>query len=166
MKKNIMIINTGGTFNKQYNELTGKLDVPESNKEIKKILNKAKISNIKLKGVIYKDSLDITNKDRKKLVNIIKKCGYDKILIVHGTDTISKTASYLNKYIKDKQIVLTGAMKPYSIKKTEAVANLMSGYGYLVGMEKNMVCISMHGFIDRFDKIKKNYKKGVFECQM
>ena len=161
---NILIINTGGTFNKQYNELTGKLDVLKSNKIIKKIFKKAKIKNIKIKGLIYKDSLDITNKDRKKLAKYIIKSDYEKIIIIHGTDTMNKTAKYLNKKIKNKKIILTGALKPFSIKKVEAVANLMSGYGYLLGMQQNMICISMHSLVVEHIQIKKNYTKGIFEC--
>ena len=164
-KTKILILNTGGTFNKVYDELTGKLIVPKNNNAIKIILSKSKISDIKIKGMIYKDSLDINNKDKKELKKYIEKSNYDKIIIVHGTDTINKTASYLSKYIKNKRIILTGAMKPFSIEQIEATSNLMSAFGFLLHSNKNNIYICMHGLIKKYNKIKKNKELGIFECQ-
>jgi len=159
----INIINTGGTFNKDYDEINGKLIVNKTNKYIKQIINKSKIHNINIKGMIYKDSLDITNDDRQKLLNYIQKTKIKKIIIVHGTDTIDKTALFLAKYIKNKTIILTGAMKPFSIDPVEATSNLMSAYGFLQNDTKNDVYICMHGIIKKYTKIKKNKKLGIFE---
>ena len=92
---NILIINTGGTFNKIYNQLTGNLEIYKKNKAIEKILLASKINDVKVTGIIYKDSLDITNNDRDKLVEIINDSNYNKIIIIHGTDTINHTALYL-----------------------------------------------------------------------
>jgi len=164
-KQNILIINTGGTFNKQYNELNGNLIIKKSNDCIKDILFQSKITNVNIKGILYKDSLEITDEDRELLVKFIKKSKYKKILIIHGTDTMDKTAIYLADNIKDKEIVLTGAMVPYSINKVEATSNLMLGYGYLLSNTKNNVYISMHGMVKKYDKIKKNRELGVFECR-
>lgn len=162
---NILIINTGGTFNKIYDEINGTLIVPKSNKAIKTILQSSKIDNIKIKGLIYKDSLEMTIKDRKKLVKYIKNSKYNKIIIVHGTDTIDQTASYIAKYIQDKIIILVGAMKPFSIEPVEATSNLMLAYGFLQSYTKPHIFIAMHGLVKKFDKIKKNRKLGVFqEC--
>ncbi|MEA2019570.1 MAG: asparaginase domain-containing protein [Campylobacterota bacterium] len=161
--KNIIIINTGGTFNKIYNQLNGNLEIYKKNSAIKQILISSKIKDVKLDGLIYKDSLDITNKDRDKLVNYINNSKYNKVLIVHGTDTINLTALYLAHKIKDKQILLTGAMVPFSIDPIEATSNLMMGYGFLKNCTKNNVYISMHGFVKKYNKIKKNRELGVFE---
>jgi len=163
-KQNILIINTGGTFNKIYNELNGNLDVEKNNIFIEDILSKAKITDISIAGIIYKDSLDINNTDRIKLTNYIKKSQYDKILIVHGTDTMNISAKFLELNITNKQIVLTGAMIPYSIDGIEATANLLMGYGYLLANHKNGIFISMHGMVKKHTKIKKNKKLGVFQC--
>ena len=162
--KNILCINTGGTFNKQYNELNGSLVIKKNNDFIKRILSKSKINNIEVKGIIYKDSLDMTNEDRKLLLDFINQTKYKKILIIHGTDTMDQTALFLDQNIKDKQIVLTGAMVPYSINKVEAVSNMMMGYGYLLSNKKNGVFISMHGLVEKYKKIKKNRELGLFEC--
>jgi L-asparaginase len=165
MKKDILIINTGGTFNKIYNEINGQLIINKNSKFIKRILNISKINDIKVKGLIYKDSLDINIKDRKKLKNYIKKSKYKKIIIVHGTDTMSETAIYLNDKINNKQIVLTGSMMPYSINPIEATSNLMSAFGFLISNKNNNIYICMHGLIKQHTKIKKNKKLGIFECQ-
>jgi len=163
--KKILIINTGGTFNKIYNPLNGYLEIYKKNSAIKKILATSKINDTKVVGMIYKDSLDITNKDRKKLAKYINNSKYNKILIVHGTDTINNTASYLANKIEDKQIVLTGSMIPFSIDPIEATANLILGYGFLTECKKNDIYIAMHGLVKNHKEIKKNRKLGIFECQ-
>lgn len=166
MDKNdkMLIINTGGTFNKVYNQINGNLEVPKDNSAIESILKTSKIKDIKIKGLIYKDSLDINDKDRKELCEYILKSKFSKILIVHGTDTIDKTASYLAKNIKDRSIVLTASMQPFSIDQIEAVSNMMMGYGFLQNCKEKDIFISMHGFVKKHNKIKKNKKLGVFEC--
>ena len=159
----ILILNTGGTFSKVYDEILGHLIIPKHNNALEKIFKISKISNIQIDGIIYKDSLDITNQDRKELVDYINSYNYEKIIIIHGTDTMNLTALYLAKKIKHKQIVITGSMKPFSINPIEAVSNLMSAYGFLNSCKKNNIYISMHGLIKKHNKIKKNNKLGIFE---
>ncbi|MCK5294553.1 MAG: asparaginase [Arcobacteraceae bacterium] len=163
----ILIINTGGTFNKQYNLLNGKLEINKNNLIIENILNNIYYTNIKpkIQGMIYKDSLDILEQDRKELVKVIKKSKYKNIVIVHGTDTMDKTAIYLNKKIKNKKIVLVGAMQPFELEPIESTASLMMAIGFLNTDVKNNIYISMSGIIAKHNKIKKNYKKGLFECR-
>lgn len=163
--KSILVINTGGTFNKQYNPLNGSLIIKKNNDLVKELLEKSHIHTVEIKGLIYKDSLDITNEDRELLVKFINQSKYKKIIIIHGTDTMDQTALYLDENIKDKQIILIGAMIPYSISKIEAVSNFMMGYGYLLSNKKNGVKISMHGMVKSYKKIKKNKELGVFECR-
>ncbi len=163
----ILIINTGGTFNKQYNLLNGKLEINKNNLIIENILNNIYYTNIKpkIQGMIYKDSLDILEQDRKELVKVSKKSTYKNIVIVHGTDTMDKTAIYLNKKIKNKKIVLVGAMQPFELEPIESTASLMMAIGFLNTDVKNNIYISMSGIIAKHNKIKKNYKKGLFECR-
>ena len=159
----ILILNTGGTFSKIYDEISGQLVVPNNNYSVKKILKRSKILDIQVNGIIYKDSLDITNQDRKKLVNFINSYNYKKIIVIHATDTMNLTALYLAKRIKNKQIIITGSMKPFSINPIEAVSNLMLAYGFLNGCKKNNIYISMHGLIKKHNQIKKNKKLGIFQ---
>jgi len=164
-KEKILILNTGGTFNKVYNPITGTLDIEKNNNSIENIVQLSKIKDIKIDGILFKDSLQITTKDRETLVEYIKNSKFKKIIIVHGTDTIDKTAKFLDRYIKDKTIILTAAMKPYSIEKVEATANLMIGYGNLLEKKRKGIFISIHGMVKKYNKIKKNRTLGVFECQ-
>ncbi|PHO09367.1 MULTISPECIES: asparaginase domain-containing protein [Malaciobacter] len=161
----LLVINTGGTFNKRYNEQTGTLDVAKDNKAILDILENCARGNlnIDIKGIIFKDSLKIDDKDRKEIINEISK--YDKILIVHGTDTMDETAKYIEKRVKDKLIVLTGAMHPYSIDKIEATSNFMIGLSFLNTNNTNGVYISMHGLVKEHEKLFKNRDLGIFQCQ-
>jgi len=164
---NITILNTGGTFNKIYDPIIGKLIVPKHNKSIKIILNNFIKSNKKpkIKGLIFKDSLEFTTKDRDKIIKRISKSKSNKIIIIHGTDTIDLTAKHIQKRINNKIIILTGAMQPFSIEPIEATANLCSAYGYIQSCNKNGIYISMNGQIQPYNKIKKDRIAGVFKCQ-
>jgi len=164
--KKIQILNTGGTFNKQYNLLNGNLEIYKNNNIIKNILSKIYLSNKlpDIKGIIFKDSLDITNKDREDIVKFIQKSEFKNIIIVHGTDTMDKTAKLLAKNIKNKTVVLVGAMKPFSYDNIEATGNLCMAIGFLKAKPKSNIYISMSGIVKKYDKIQKNYKKGLFEC--
>ena len=160
--KKILIINTGGTFNKVYNPLTGNLDIEPTGKAIKSIA-KHWLSELKIKNIIGKDSLEMTQKDRELIAQTIQNAEETKIIVVHGTDTMDKTADYLNAVNLDKKIILTGAMVPYSIEPVEATANLCSAYGYLIRLEKGGIFISMNGVIKDYKRVVKNKEKGYFE---
>jgi len=162
---NILLINTGGTFSKRYDESSGKLVIPKSSRFLKKLIKKIYKCNIKVKGIIYKDSLTFNNEDREKLLTFIKSSKYKKIIIIHGTDTIDISSKYIAKNIKNKQIIFTGAMIPISIDESEGVANLSMAIGFLNAKAKNGVYISMHGNVKKYNKIEKNRKLGKFEVK-
>jgi len=89
----MLILNSGGTFNKRYNEYTGELEVPYDNYAIEMIMDSISLKD-QLAGVVYKDSLGMTSDDRKMLANIIMESSEKKFLIIHGTDTMDKTAEF------------------------------------------------------------------------
>lgn len=161
--KDILIINTGGTFNKRYNPLAGALEVPSDSIALEKILKYFYNLSYELKNIIHKDSLDMLESDRKILVELIKNAPQQKILIVHGTDTMDETAKFLEKHICDKCILLTGAMVPLSIDSVEANANFSMALGFLLNKVSNGVYIAMHGLIQSHESIFKNRKIGVFQ---
>lgn len=167
MKSSINIINTGGTFNKAYNPLSGQLQVSKNHDALEDILGHIYKTNVKPKveSILYKDSLDIDDSDRKIMLKKIKKTKEKSIIIIHGTDTMNKTAKYLNKRVKNKKIVIVGAMQPYSYEKVESSASLAMAIGFLSSKVKNNIYICMNGMVKKHNKIKKNYKLGVFECQ-
>ena len=157
----MIILNTGGTFNKIYDPLIGELVVPKNSYAIEEILSKSFL-DIPVEGLIYKDSLFMSDEDREELVQKIKTLSHKTIVIVHGTDTMNESAEYVAKRIQDRCIVFTGAMVPYSIDSTEASANLMlaiakAKYGYEEG-----VFVAMHGIVEHHSKIVKDRAKGRF----
>ncbi len=158
----ILVINTGGTFNKVYNPLTGSLDIDLEAKALKEIA-KHWIHNFRVINIIGKDSLDMNDSDREEILKTILENSENRVIVVHGTDTIDKTANYLDNLILDKTIVLTGAMIPYSINPVEATANFTSAYGYLQGINQKGVHIAMNGRMGNHKRVTKNKEKGYFE---
>lgn len=161
----ITIINTGGTFNKRYNPISGELEVPTDNTAFDEIVSNCFNIDFKIINIISKDSLDITDDDRDILVKTVKDIEDENIIIVHGTDTMDKTALYLDERVKNKKIVLTGAMKPMSIDKVEATLNFSQAIGFLNAKVEEGVFISMHGSVKNYKFLKKDRKLGQFlEC--
>ena len=159
----LLIINTGGTFNKRYNLLSGELEVPCDNSAIEAILTHAPNLSYEIISPVYKDSLEMTQDDRALIAQAIKNSPLDKIIIVHGTDTMDQTAAYLAMHIQDKTILLTGAMMPFSIDPIEATSNLMLAIGNLQKNEEKGLYIAMHGIVMSHEKIYKNRTKGIFQ---
>lgn len=159
---NITIINTGGTFNKQYNPINGELEVRKDNFSLKNILKNCPNINFDIKNPLSKDSLFIDDNDRKIIANTIKNSKNSKIIIIHGTDTLHLTSKFLATRIYDKKIVLTGAMVPMSIEVSEATMNFAQALGFLNASIENGVYISMHGVVISYEKIRKNREIGKF----
>ncbi len=160
--KKVLIINTGGTFNKIYNPITGNLDIDTKGKALKSI-ETSWLRELEVINIIGKDSLEMTQTDRGEILNQVNLNPYQHIIIVHGTDTMDQTASYLDEGKVDKKIVLTGTMVPFSINSIEATANLASAYGFIQEVHDNGVYIAMNGKFGRYQKIQKNKEKGLFE---
>ena len=160
--KKILIIDTGGTFNKIYNPLNGDLDIEKSSKASRDIA-KEWLVKLEVITIISKDSLEMTQSDREEIFQTIKSSSFSSIIVIHGTDTIDKTANYLAKAKLSKKIILTGAMIPYSINSIEATANFASAYGYILGINRNGVYISMNGIVKNYKRVIKNKEKGYFE---
>ena len=157
----ILIISTGGTFNKHYNPVNGVLEIDKTSSSLKEIASKW-LCEFEVLNIIGKDSLDITNHDRLELLSTIHQSEHKKIIVVHGTDTMDVTAEYLADAELDKCIILTGAMVPYSIDPVEATANFASAYGHINALEKTGVFVAMNGVTASYNKIKKNRQEGRF----
>ena len=158
----MLILNSGGTFNKRYNKISGELEVPFDNEAIEKILLYVN-SEYSLAGVVYKDSLEMDINDRKMLASIIMESTDDTFIIIHGTDTMSMTAEFLDEVFDDRKIILTGSMKPFEIDNIEATLNLGMALGYANSVVENGVYICMSGFVKPWKNIEKNRKSGKFE---
>jgi len=158
----VLILNSGGTFNKKYNPLNGELEVPYNNSAIEEILKSVE-SKYDLAGVVYKDSLDMNIDDRKRIAHIIMESSDDIFIIVHGTDTMHTSAEFLAEIFDDRKIVFVGAMKPFEIDNIEASLNLGMAIGFAKATKDNGVYICMSGHIEPWQKIYKNKKFGKFE---
>jgi L-asparaginase len=158
----MLILNSGGTFNKRYNPINAELEVPCDSLAVEEILSSVE-SNYDMAGVMFKDSLDIDINDRKTLASIIMESKHDSFLIIHGTDTIDETAHFLSEVFVDRVIVLTGSMKPFEIDKIEPSFNLGMAIGFLKSNSEFGVFICMNGYIEKWDKLKKNRDIGRFE---
>lgn len=155
------IINTGGTFNKRYDPIKGELFVPNDNSAVETIL-KSLVIDIPVSGVVYKDSLEMNDQDRKLLADTIAQCDEKTVIVVHGTDTIDLSAAYIDTLSLDKTVVLTGAMIPFSIDPIEATANLAMAMGYARNAVSG-VYIAIQGVMNSFKQVKKNKSVGKFE---
>ncbi len=157
----ILIINTGGTLNKVYNPVSGTLEIDKEGKALGALADKW-YEKANLVNIIGKDSLEMTNHDRLELLATIHQAKEEKILIVHGTDTMDITAEYLADAEIEKKIVLTGAMVPYSIDPAEASANFASAWTALHFLESDGIYIAMHGHIASYVNLKKERDAGRF----
>ncbi len=157
----IKILVTGGTFDKEYNPLNGQLyfngtHVPEMLR-----LGRSRL-HTHIKRVMMIDSLSMTEADRKKILDECQTSIEDKILITHGTDTMTETAKLLGQHIKDKTIILTGAMIPYAFGSSDGLFNLGSALAFLQILPRG-VYISMNGKYFHWDNVRKNKEIGLFE---
>ncbi len=159
---NILLLLTGGTFDKEYNELTAELGFESTH--VDDMLHVSRFTgSAKVKQLLLKDSLDLTQGDRDLIVNVCKTSEESQIVITHGTDTMVETAkSILNAGILNKVIVLTGAMVPYSFGvKSDAMFNLGNALAF-VQVLKPGVYIAMNGQYFEADKVQKDKIAGQF----
>lgn len=159
--KNILLVNTGGTFNKVYDPLSGELPVDTTATALEDIASRW-LCDFEITNIIGKDSLHINSQDRLLLLATINLSEHDDIIIVHGTDTMHITAEYLADADLDKRIVLTGAMVPYAIDPVEATANLASAFGYLQKLDEDGIYIAMNGVFGPAETIEKEREVGRF----
>ncbi len=162
MDKGIKVFITGGTFDKEYNELNGSLYFKETHLHEMLDLGRSRL-DLSIETLMLKDSLDFVDADRLAIAAACNNCINNKILITHGTDTMTITAEYLLKHCKEKTIVLTGAMVPYKFGSSDGLFNLGSALAF-VQVLKPGVYIAMNGKIFEADKVKKNTDKGEFEA--
>ena len=157
----VKILVTGGTFDKEYMELTGELIF--KNTHVHEMLNLARCKiDVKIRTLMMVDSLDMTDYHRNIILEKCKNSKEKRILITHGTDTMAKTAKYLGKEINDRTIVLTGALIPYAFGSSDGLFNLGSALAFVQSLPCG-VYIVMNGKCFNYDNVQKNKTTGVFE---
>lgn len=159
----IKIFVTGGTFDKEYNELTGQLFFKDSHiQEILK-LGRSKV-DVSVRTLMLVDSLELTDSDRQIIIESCKRADENKIVITHGTDTMTVTAKLLAENIQNKTIILTGAMIPYKFGSSDGLFNLGSALAFAQSLPPG-VYIAMNGRFFNWNNCQKNRKTGFFEEQ-
>lgn len=157
----IRILITGGTFDKEYDMINGKLDFEETH--IPEMLKLGRCTvDTEIRTLMMADSLEMTDTDRELILHNCKTVPEDKILITHGTDTMSITAAYLAKANLSKTIVITGAMIPYKFGSSDGFFNLGAALAFLQSLPQG-VYVAMNGRYFNWNNVRKNKKTGLFE---
>ncbi len=158
----IRIFVTGGTFDKEYNELDGALYFKDTHLPEMLKLGRSKVK-LDIRTLMLVDSLEMSDADRQIIIEQCRKCRESHIVITHGTDTMEVTAQALgNAALEGKTIVLTGAMIPYKFGSSDGLFNLGSALAFVQTLPSG-VYIAMNGRYFSWDNVRKNRKAGEFE---
>ena len=165
--RKITIISTGGTIEKTYNELSGELTNKVS--VLPRMLAYLRLEDTEIDSLelMHKDSLTLTDVDRDLIVEAVRALDADHtktgVVILHGTDTLETTGERLHADIPEPRIpiVLTGAMRPYEMKRSDALQNLTEAL-FAAGEAEPGVCFAGHGKLLRFPGVVKDRERGTF----
>lgn len=157
----IRIFVTGGTFDKEYNELDGTLYFKNSHVDELLTLGRCKIP-VHVATLMMVDSLDMTPASRQVILKQCIAATEDQIIITHGTDTMVETAHLLGTNIKDKTIVLTGAMIPIKFGSSDGLFNMGTAIAYVQTLPVG-VYVVMGGEWFPWNDVRKNRQLGLFE---
>lgn len=161
MEKIIRIIVTGGTFDKEYNDITGELYFKSSHVQNMLELGRSRL-DLNIRTLMMIDSCDMTDEDRYIIAKNCEKAPEKKIIVTHGTDTMVETAKMLANSITNKTIILTGAMIPYTFGSSDGLFNLGSAIAFVQTLPTG-IYIAMNGRYFKWDNVRKNKKIGEFE---
>lgn len=157
----IRIFVTGGTFDKEYDEIHGRLFFKDTHVGEMLKLGRSRVE-VTVRTLMMIDSLDMTDADREVIVGHCRACDEQRIVITHGTDTMIETARALAGGVADKTIVLTGAMVPYAFGSSDGLFNLGSAVSFAQVLPAG-VFIAMNGRVLPWDRARKNRETGFFE---
>lgn len=158
----IQIFITGGTFDKEYNYITGELTFFKTH--VNDMLKRGRCGvDVEVRTLMMKDSQQLTDDDRDLMKVACLNCEHDKIVITHGTDTMVRTAKFIAETGIDKTIVLMGAMIPYTFgTSSDGFFNLGSALAFVQSLPSG-VYVVMNGRCFNWYDVKKNYTTGYFE---
>lgn len=157
----IRIFITGGTFDKEYNELNGQLYFKDTHLHDLLEMGRNKVP-VEIRTLMMIDSLEMTPEDRDLIVHQCRQCEEEKIIITHGTDTMADTAAVLAREVTGKTIVLTGAMIPIKFGSSDGLFNLGSALAFAQSLKPG-VYVAMNGRCFHWDNVQKNKTTGIFE---
>ena len=157
----IRILITGGTFDKEYNERTGELYFKDTHLPEMLRLGRSRVA-VTIRTVMMIDSLTMTDADRALIVQNCLQSQEDRIVITHGTDTMTDTAAAIAQAVSGKTIVLTGAMVPYAFGSSDGLFNLGSALSFVQVLPPG-VYLAMNGKCFPWNRVRKNRDRGEFE---
>ena len=157
----VRIFITGGTFDKEYNEITGQLYFKDTHMHDLLELGRNKVP-VEIRTLMMVDSLEMTDEDRELIAHQCNHSEEERIVITHGTDTMSETAQYLAERVKNKTIVLTGAMIPIKFGSSDGLFKLGSALAFAQTLPVG-VYVAMNGRYFNWDNVRKNKQTGMFE---
>jgi L-asparaginase len=157
----IRILVTGGTFDKEYDEIGGSLFFKETHVQEMLRLGRCR-APVTVETLMLVDSLHMTEADRSRIAERCTACPESLIVITHGTDTMTDTARALAAAVRGKTVVLTGAMVPYAFGSSDGLFNLGSAISFVQALAPG-VYIAMNGTSFAWDNVRKNRETGMFE---
>ncbi len=157
----IRVLVTGGTFDKEYDELGGRLFFQDTHVNEMLRLGRCRL-DVAVRTVMMVDSLEMSDADRETILANCRRSPEDRIVVTHGTDTMVETGRVLGAATLPKTIVLTGAMVPYAFGSSDGLFNLGSALSFVQVLPPG-VYIAMNGRIFRWDRVRKNRELGIFE---
>ncbi len=157
----IRIFITGGTFDKEYNELNGELYFKDTHMSELLEKGRSKVA-VEIRTLMMVDSLQMTDGDRSLIAHQCHSCDETQIVVTHGTDTMSETAKVLAQKIKNKTVILTGAMIPIKFGSSDGLFNLGSALAFAQTLPPG-VYVAMNGRYFNWNNVRKNKQTGVFE---
>lgn len=157
----IKLLVTGGTFDKDYDEVEGQLYFKDTHVREMLDLGRCRL-DVRIRTIMMVDSLDLTDSDRELIAENCRKASEKHIVITHGTDTMVETAKLLATTVEGRSIVLTGAMIPYAFGSSDGLFNLGSALSVVQVLGPG-VYIAMNGKMFHWDNVRKNRERGRFE---
>ncbi len=156
----IAVFATGGTFDKEYNKISGELYLKKTHIREMLTMGRCRLP-VRIQVVMMKDSLHMTEDDRRQILDACLSCPESRIVITHGTDSMEDTARFLADRIPGKTVVLTGAMIPYRFGSSDGLFNLGSALSFVQALPAG-VFIAMNGRFFKPYMVRKDRKRGLF----
>ena len=157
----ICVFITGGTFDKTYDEIRGRLSFGETHLPEMLRLGRSRVP-VSMQTLMMIDSLEMTDADREAIARRCVDCSESCIVVTHGTDTMVETAAVIARAVRGKTVVLTGAMIPYAFGSSDGLFNLGSALSFVQVLSPG-VYLAMNGQHFSWDNVRKNRETGTFE---
>ncbi|MEZ4422288.1 MAG: asparaginase domain-containing protein [Gemmatimonadota bacterium] len=157
----VRVLVTGGTFDKEYDEIRGVLYFRQTHLPEMLQLGRCRL-DVEVETLMMIDSLEMTDTDRARIARRVQECPERSVVVTHGTDTMVQTAGVLAEAVRGKTVVLTGAMVPWAFGSSDGLFNLGSALSFVQVLPEG-VYVAMNGRWFPWDRVRKNRETGRFE---